>query len=47
MLQQGRAGVLRLSNSAVQNAGRQGGQSFSGALQAMGFAIADDFTDSE
>jgi len=48
LLQQGRAGVLRPSNSAVQGAGRQDGQSFRVALQAVGFAAAaEDCTDSE
>jgi hypothetical protein len=39
LLQQGRAGVLRLRDSVVLDAGQQDGQSFRGALQAVGFAL--------
>ncbi len=45
LLQQGRAGVLRLQGSVVRGAGEHDGQSFRGALQAVGFALADDDDD--
>jgi len=42
LLRQGRADVLRVRDSVVQGAGQQDGQSFRGALQAMGLALRDD-----
>jgi len=42
LLRQGRADVLRVQNSDVQGAGQQDGQSFRGALRAVGFAVDDD-----
>ncbi len=47
LLQQGRAGVLRLHNSAVQGAGQHDGQNFRGALQAVGFPLQDDDSDDD
>ncbi len=41
LLQQGRAGVLRLGD-VVQGAGQQDGQNFRGALQAVGFPLRDE-----
>jgi hypothetical protein len=39
--------VLRVSNSDVQGAGQQDGQSFRGALRAVGFALDDDSDDGD
>jgi hypothetical protein len=41
LLQQGRAGVLRVDNSIVMGAGEHDSHRFWGALQAVGFALHD------
>jgi hypothetical protein len=41
LLQQGRAGVLRVDRSPVMGAGEHDSHRFWGALQAVGFALLD------